>query len=108
MSKDSIIDGIVEAQQRLLKENIRANCVIVDRKYIQLRKRLYMTVCGNVVMIPPMIGGLRVEFDDLPEDAAFMVFEGNPPTTEWDRMKAENDDMREKLMKIKEVLGADV
>jgi hypothetical protein len=55
-----------------------------------------------------MIGGLRVEFDDLPEDTAFMVFEGNPPTTEWDRMKAENDAMREKLMKIKEALGVDV
>ena len=59
MSKDSIIDGIVEAQQRLLKENIRANCVIGDRKYIQLRKRLYMTVCGNVVVIPQTVEGIN-------------------------------------------------
>ena len=52
MSKDSIIDGIVEAQQRLLKENIRANCVVVDRKYIQLRKRLYMTVLRECARDP--------------------------------------------------------
>lgn len=103
--KASIVDGIMEAQERLLKEGIRANCVVVDRKYIQLRKRMYVTLHEGNVVIPPMIGGLRVMFDDLPDDTAFMVFEGHPPTTEWDRMKAENDAMREKLMKIKEVLG---
>ena len=103
----AILNGILEAQERLLLENIRANCVLVDNKYVQLKKHLYMMVGGNPIVIPPMIGGLRAEFVDMPEDVGFLVFEGNPPTTEWDRMKAENGAMREKLMKIKEALEVD-
>ena len=106
---DSIIGGIVEAQERLLKEHIRANCVVVDKKYIQLQKRLCVGMYQGVVVIPPMIGGLRVFFDDLPEDTAFAVFESsNLPETEFDRLRRENRELKEQLRKVKEALGVEV
>ena len=106
---DSIIDGIVEAQERLLKEHIRANCVIVDKKYIQLRKHLTFGVCQGVVVVPPMIGGLRAVFSDLPEDTAFFVLESNNlQETEFDRLKRENRELKDQLRKVKEALGMEV
>ena len=106
---DSIIDGIVEAQERLLKEHIRANCVIVDNKYIQLQKRLRVGMYHGAVVIPPMIGGLRVFFDDLPEDTAFIVMESNNlPEMEFDRLRRENLKLKERLRKVKEALGVEV
>lgn len=106
---DSIIDGIVEAQDRLLKEHIRANCVIVDKKYIQLRKHLTFGVCQGVVVVPPMIGGLRAAFSDLPDDTAFFVLESNNlPDTEYDRLRRENRELKDQIRKIKEALGVEV
>ena len=106
---DSIIDGIVEAQKRLLKEHIRANCVVVEKKYIQLQKWLRVGMHQGAVVIPPMIGGLRVFFDDLPEGTAFVVFESsNLPDTEYERMKKENEDLKDQLRKVKEALGVEV
>lgn len=106
---DSIIDGIVEAQTRLLKEHIRANCVIVDHKYIQLKKRLCVGMYHDAIVIPPMIGGLRVFFDDLPEDTAFIVMESyNLEETEFDRLRRENRELKEQLRKVKEALGMEV
>ena len=106
---ESIIDGILEAQIRLLKEHIRANCVIVDQKYIQLKKRLCVGMYHGAVVIPPMIGGLRVFFDDLPEDTAFIVMESsNLPETEFDRLRRENRELRDQLRKVKEALGMEV
>ena len=106
---ESIIDGIVEAQNRLLKEHIRANCVIVDKKYIQLKKRLCVCTYQGAVGIPPMIGGLRVFFDDLPEDTAFVVMESSKlPETEFDRLRRENRELMDQLRKVKEALGMEV
>lgn len=103
---ESIIDGIMEAQERLLKEHIRANCVVVDKKYIQLKRRLAVGVCQGVIVVPPMIGGLRAVFADLPEDTAFFVLESNNlPATEYERMKNENDDLKDQLRRIREALG---
>ena len=50
---ESIVDGIMEAQVRLLKEHIRANCVIVDHKYVQLKKRLTIGICDGIMVVPP-------------------------------------------------------
>ena len=106
---DSIVDGIVEAQERLLMEHIRANCVLVDNKYVQLKKQLAVGVLNGVVVVPPMICGLRAEFTDLPEDTAFFVLEShNLPATEYERMKKENEDLKDQLRKVKEALGMEV
>ena len=106
---DSIIDGIVEAQERLLKEHIRANCVVVDKKYIQLKRQLLVGVRQGVIVVPPMIGGLRAVFADLPEDTAFFVLESNNlPDTEFDRLMRENRELKDQLRKIKEALGMEV
>lgn len=106
---DSIIDGIVEAQERLLKEHIRANCVVVDNKYIQLKRQLLVGVRQGVIVVPPMIGGLRAVFADLPEDTAFFVLESNNlPDTEFDRLMRENRELKDQLRKIKEALGVEV
>ena len=106
---DSIIDGIREAQERLLKEHIRANCVIVDHKYVQLKKRLTIGICDGIMVVPPMIGGLRASFDDLPEDTAFFVLESSNLTeTEFERLRRENRELKEQLRKVKEALGVEV
>ena len=105
---ETIIDGIVEAQERLLKEHIRANCVVVDKKYIQLKHHLTVGVCQGVIVVPPMIGGLRAVFADLPEDTAFFVLESNNLSdTEFDRLRRENRELKDQLRKIKEALGVD-
>ena len=105
--KDSIIDGIMEAKKKLLDKSIRANCVIVDNKYVHLKQfALYM--CGEPWIVPPAIGGLELFFDDLPEDMAFIVTRSeNIPSTELDRLRTENNLLKEKMQKIMELIGTE-
>ncbi len=104
---DSIIDGIMEAKKKLLDKSIRANCVIVDNKYIHL-KQFALSMCGEPWVVPPAIGGLELFFDDLPADMAFIVTRSeNLPSTELDRMREENKTLKEKLLKIAELIGTE-
>ena len=105
--KDSIIDGIMEAKKKLLDKSIRANCVIVDNKYVHL-KQFAVSMCGEPWIVPPAIGGLELFFDDLPKDMAFIVTRSeNLPSTELDRLRTENKLLKEKMQKIMELIGTE-
>ena len=106
---ESIFDGIRNAYDRMLKNQIRANCVIIDRKYIGSLKPFFVA-CGydSASCVPPMIGGLKVFFDVLPDDVAFYVMRSeNLPKTEIDRLREENEDLKQQIRDVKIALGLD-
>lgn len=105
--KDSIIDGIMEAEKKLLDKSIRANCVIVDNKYIRF-KQFALSMCGEPWIMLPALGGLELFFDDLPEDMAFIVMRSeNLPSTELDRIRRENKLLKKKMQEIMEIIGTE-
>ena len=102
---ESIFKAIEEASEKLLKEQIRANMVVIDRKYIGALKPFVVRIGNEQEIAPPMIGGLKMFFDVLPEDTAFIVMHSdNLPVSENERLRAENVDLKRKLKQIEHIL----
>ena len=102
---ESIFKAIEEASEKLLKEQIRANMVVIDRKYIGALKPFIVHIGDEPCIAQPMIGGLKMFFDVLPEDTAFIVMHSdNLPVSENERLRAENEDLRRKLKQIEHIL----
>ena len=105
---ESIFDGIREAEQKLMNAQIRANCVVIDRKYIGALKPFIVNCCGHQMVSQPVMGGLKVFFDVLPDDVAFLVMESdNLPQSELERLRAENEDLKQQIATVKIALGLD-
>ena len=104
----NIIDGILESARMLMNEQIRANLVVIDRKYIGALKPFIINYAGSPKVAQPMIGGLKVFFDVLPNDVAFLTMHSdNIPETELERLRAENAELKQKLLDVKIALGLD-
>ena len=102
---ESIFKGIEEACQKLLQMQIRANMVVIDRKYIGALKPFIVRIGNEPCVAPPMIGGLKVFFDVLPEDTAWIIMRSeNLPDSELDRLRAENEELRQKLKLIEDII----
>lgn len=86
----NLINYIQEAEQEALRQHIRANSVMLNRK-IALVRQSYAAMNGGVTEYPPMVCGLSAFLtDELPDDIAFVVFESpNPPLTREERIKQE-------------------
>ena len=100
----NIIEGIVEAYEKMLKEKIVANTVMIDNSYVKVRQ-FVMQDGEYPYMTPMMIGGLKVEFTDLPDGVAFYVMRSDADRRDRDDLKDEINDLRNKLERIKEVIG---
>ena len=102
---DNIVKGIVEAQEKMLAEKIAANSVIIDNKYIKVKQFLWSNGFG-LFQSPFMIGGLKARFADLPNDYAFLVYRNdNDDSPSRSDLEKEIAELKEKLNKIKELLG---
>lgn len=68
-----IAKQIAEAYNEALLQKIEANTIIINEKYAKVKN----TVCPGPFVgewnISPMLCGLRVKFDDLPEQFAFAL-----------------------------------
>ena len=72
---ESLADIIAEAYKKALKEDIKANTVIIDEHFAKVNA--FSFVFGRDVMhLPPMICGLEIQVsDELPDGYDFAVLE---------------------------------
>lgn len=80
----SLADLIFEARKTALKEEIRANTVLIDKTFAKVNDIHFL--CGrDILHIPPMICGLEVRLtDELPDGYDFALVEA--PETERERI----------------------
>lgn len=80
----SLTDIIAEAYKKALKEDIKANTVIIDEHFAKVNAFDFVFV-RDVMSLPPMICGLEIHVsDELPDGYDFAVLE--VPETERDRL----------------------
>lgn len=105
-SAKSLSDMIAEAKEKALKEDIKANTVIIDNHFAKVNA--FDFVFGRAVMsLPPMICGLEVQVsDEFPDGYDFAVLE--TPKTERELLirKAKSEAAREICCKIEEEIVA--
>ena len=83
-SAKSLVDLLVEAKKKALKEDIKANTVLLDKTFAKVND-IYFVVGRDILHIPPMICGLEVRLtDELPDGYDFALIEA--PETERDRI----------------------
>lgn len=101
-SAKSLSDMLAEAYAKALKEDIKANTVIIDEHFAKVNA--FDFVFGRDVMsLPPMICGLEVQVsDELPDGYSFAVLE--VPETERERLirEAKSEAVREIIEEIEE------
>ena len=99
-----IISGILEAYEKLLKEKVIANSVMIDNSYVKVRSFAF-TDGTNCLISPMMIGGLKVSFTDLPDGVAFYVYRNENDESNRRNKEIEIEELKEKLKKIQEIIG---
>lgn len=107
MDIENIVRGIMEAQREALKEGIRANTVVISNRFAKIKSFAVGGWRGNkgTMTFPPMIAGLEAYFTDgLPEELAFAIME-KPGPTEIERLRIENQHLKEQIAGIRELLG---
>ena len=102
-SKSDIWDMIREAQELGLKEGIKANSIVINKKFVKVPS-IWLNICGSPHQLPLMICGLEVYFTDneLPENYSFAVIETPQTEREMLIVKTKSDTAREILTAIKE------
>lgn len=68
-----IAKQIAEAYNEALLQKIEANTIIINEKYAKVKNTVCPGPFGGEWNIPPMLCGLRVKFEDLPEQFAFAL-----------------------------------
>ena len=105
-SAKSLSDMLAEACAKALKEDIKANTVIIDEHFAKINA--FDFVFGRDVMhLPPMICGLEVQVsDELPDGYSFAVLE--VPETERERLirQAKSEAAREIFEEIEKLCNA--
>lgn len=80
----SLADFIFEAKKTALKEEIKANTVLIDKTFAKVNDILFV-VGRDILHIPPMICGLEVRLtDELPDGYDFALVEA--PETEREKI----------------------
>ena len=71
------MDAIKEAQNLAVKENIQANAIIINEKYVKVAPWAMQQATGGLNLMPPMICGLDMHFtiDELPDNYSFAILE---------------------------------
>ena len=64
---------IAEAYNEAILQKIEANTIIINEKYAKVKNTVCPGLFGGEWNIPPMLCGLRVKFEDLPEKFAFAL-----------------------------------
>lgn len=101
----SLVDFILEARKNALKENIRANTVLLDETFAKVND-IHFVVGRDILHIPPMICGLEVRLtDELPDGYDFALVEA--PETERERIvrTAKTEVAREIFEEIEKILN---
>lgn len=101
---DNIIDHIRKAQIEAQKQHFKANIIIIDTDLAEMNN-LYAPT-----FYPPMIMGLEVKYqNNLTKDYGvnFIITKTFTQNDELSKLRKENEILREKLNKLKEVLDCE-
>lgn len=84
-SKNDIWDMIREAHVLAMKEGIKANSIVINKKFVKVPS-VWINICGSPRQLPAMICGLECYFTDneFPDNYSFAVVE--KPQTERERL----------------------
>ena len=74
---DKLCEAIRVAQKLAIRENIAANAIILNKKYVKITPWLLPNAMGEISAMPPMICGLDMHFtiDELPDNYSFAILE---------------------------------
>lgn len=98
----SILEKIREAQELAVKENIKANAIILNKDFVKIPS-FFTKNNGAISITKPMICGLKTYIDieeELPEEYAFTLFQDD---TEDIIKSIEYDKAKEILLKLMEI-----
>lgn len=102
---NELIELINEAKKEAIKNNIKANMIIINENLIKT-DAFYIKVGNSVTDFPPMICGLEVKLtnDELPDNMAFAITYGY---TEREKLvnQVREDIKREILIDLAHKLG---
>ena len=110
---DEMFEQIRQAKKEAIKHNIKANAIVINDK-LQFSKARFITfkyspTYNEIVKIPPMILGLKTIFsDELPDGVDFAILHKDSILSkqeEIEKLKQENEELREKLKHIEDILG---
>lgn len=80
-AKISLTDLIMEARKQALKEDIKANTVMISKRLAKVNRFIHIFGNGGYADFPPLICGLEAFVtDEMPEEFAFGLVEA--PTTQ--------------------------
>lgn len=108
-----ILRHIRKAQMEAEIQHIKANMIVIDRD-IAIANHLYVpsyTINGDVLGVneyAPRVFGLEVRYrENLTKDlgANFLITEGPERINRIKELEAENAELKDKLEKVKELLG---
>lgn len=100
---EDIIEHIRKAQLEAQKQHFKANTIIIDTELAMINN----LSCPNY---PRMIMGLEVKYQyNLAQDYGinFAITEGNTTEDEVRWLRKENKMLKEKIAKLKEILGVE-
>ena len=102
-----LFERIMDAMEFALKHELEMNTVVINgKKYGKLFNEWFF---GGQLYHTPSIFGLAMEVANLPDDYDFIVqYRHEPPISNYDKILAENKELKEKLNKLKEILGEDI
>ena len=103
---DNIIEHIRKAQLEAQKQHIKANMIIIDTDLAKMNG-LYAPSFEGYSICPPMIMGLEVKYvHNLTKDygVGFILTKTHTQNDELISLRKENQELKEKLNKLKEVL----
>ena len=111
---DEMFEQIRQAKKEAIKHNIKANAIVINDK-LQFFKERFITFTysptnyNEIIEIKPMILGLKTIFSDkLPDGVDFAIFHDDSILSEQEeieKLKQENEELREKLKHIEDILG---
>ena len=106
---NNIMEHIQKAALQAEKEHFKANTIIIDTE-LAIMNNVYVPKIYGYDIYPPMIMGLKVMYvNNLTEnyDVNFIITNTNTKTIEDEltALREENEMLKEKLSKLKEILG---
>lgn len=103
---EEFMKRIIAARSRALKEGVLANTVVIDKEFARVHKFYPDGLFGRPIEIPDMIAGMKVLFDDLPDErvAMYMMEMDPPPESRIKRLERENRALREKLTAVRRLI----
>lgn len=106
---DDLVKIAQEAKNEAFHRGIEANVMVINSRYRYV-KQFFVQLLDGIATVGPMLCGMRVLFDELgevPRDASFLMLHVDDlPQDRLQRLEEENRELREKIVRIREMIGS--